>query len=45
MALNLKKAEYGSRLPDDMYHEIFFDTNLLCIKEEIRKAREVSEGK
>lgn len=32
-------------MPKEVRQGIFYDTNLVCIREEIRKAREISEGR
>lgn len=40
-----KKRYAPDRIPKEVRQQIFYDTNILCIHEEIRKAREVSEDK
>lgn len=40
-----KKQYHPCRIPEEVRQQIFYDTNLLCIHEEVRKAREISEGK
>lgn len=39
------KKLHPDGIPKDARQQIFYDTNLLCIREEIKKAREISEGK
>lgn len=43
--IRAKKLTSGKKLSEEEFNQVFFDANLACIAEEVRRAKEVSEGK
>lgn len=41
--IRARKLASGGKLSEEEFNQVFFDVNLACIAEEVRRAKEVSE--